>query len=285
MELPIHGRKKGVCDHLKKWKPLEGWTLGMVQTYFALLVFLFVMFFGIWHCRAYRMVTELACGKEDCHILRQEPGAEMPELDERIMRSTLTAMVATRLDHGEIKETKGLKRRELQKLDYSVAMRYRKTSGAPQFPHRTCVGWRQTGGCDGQTGERETAFDKGCTEEVEDGHSGYCECSSGGEHDAEEKVSPVTCDHEPFNCQDRCLGINHELVDVLLARFDLGRQGQRRAVDKVQRYINEDLPEVELNFSTSWTWLGMIVTLLSIIIMILICCLGEMTTDWHEHQW
>jgi hypothetical protein len=74
-------------------------------------------------------------------------------------------------------------------------------------------------------------------------------------------------------------------VDVLLARFDLGRQGQRRAVDKVQRYINEDLPEVELNFSTSWTWLGMIVTLLSIIIMILICCLGEMTTDWHEHQW
>jgi hypothetical protein len=27
------------------------------------------------------------------------------------------------------------------------------------------------------------------------------------------------------------------------------------------------------------------VTLLSIIIMILICCLGEMTTDWHEHQW
>ena len=63
-------------------------------------------------------------------------------------------------------------------------------------PTESCIGWRHTGGCN-PNGERETTQDRSCTESIEAGNSGFCECKKGRRFE-------VTCDHEAFVCEERC---------------------------------------------------------------------------------
>ena len=65
----------------------------------------------------------------------------------------------------------------------------------PMTPTETCIGWRHTGGCNPQ-GEREANQDKPCTETIEIGYSGFCECKKGRRFE-------VTCMHEAFVCEER----------------------------------------------------------------------------------
>eukprot|EP00939_MAST-03C_sp_MAST-3C-sp1_P002018 g2018.t1 len=60
-----------------------------------------------------------------------------------------------------------------------------------------CVAWRQTKNCD-PNGVREAANDKGCSQVVSPGNSGYCECKDGIH------ASPVKCEHRSFDCQTEC---------------------------------------------------------------------------------
>eukprot|EP01048_Picozoa_sp_COSAG05_P005953 COSAG05_NODE_368_length_10734_cov_4.853315_8_plen_198_part_00 len=73
--LPTSATSRGICYRLKRWKPLEGWTLGMVQTYFLSFVFVIVFMCGIWHCRAYRMRTDVGCDAAGCSITKTYGGA------------------------------------------------------------------------------------------------------------------------------------------------------------------------------------------------------------------
>eukprot|EP00401_Gymnodinium_catenatum_P027683 CAMPEP_0117623376 /NCGR_PEP_ID=MMETSP0784-20121206/88615_1 /TAXON_ID=39447 /ORGANISM="" /LENGTH=453 /DNA_ID=CAMNT_0005427325 /DNA_START=71 /DNA_END=1428 /DNA_ORIENTATION=+ len=61
-----------------------------------------------------------------------------------------------------------------------------------------CVSWRQTGSCSPH-GRRERAGDKPCSQLVETGSSGFCECAGGL------KVRMSDCDHRPFQCSTACL--------------------------------------------------------------------------------
>jgi hypothetical protein len=73
--LPTSATSRGICYRLKRWKPLEGWTLGMVQTYFLSFVFVVVFMCAIWHCRAYRMRTDVGCDAAGCSITKAYGGA------------------------------------------------------------------------------------------------------------------------------------------------------------------------------------------------------------------
>eukprot|EP00945_MAST-04E_sp_MAST-4E-sp1_P007759 g7759.t1 len=75
-----------------------------------------------------------------------------------------------------------------------------------------CIGWRQTGACDGKTGPREPAFDQPCNMMIENGASGYCECR---EVSGVERSDPIFstfpkrhmesgCQHEVFSCGAKC---------------------------------------------------------------------------------
>ena len=66
----------------------------------------------------------------------------------------------------------------------------------PMIPTDSCIGWRHTGECNPQ-GERESDRDLPCTETIEAGNSGFCECKKG-------RLFGVTCDHESFVCEERC---------------------------------------------------------------------------------
>eukprot|EP00931_Biecheleriopsis_adriatica_P027212 TRINITY_DN16397_c0_g1_i1.p1 TRINITY_DN16397_c0_g1~~TRINITY_DN16397_c0_g1_i1.p1 ORF type:complete len:483 (-),score=107.23 TRINITY_DN16397_c0_g1_i1:60-1508(-) len=65
----------------------------------------------------------------------------------------------------------------------------------------TCLGWRQTGGCNAD-GPREEDKDQPCTASISPTMSGYCEC--GGER----RVRKPGCANgewsEPFTCADEC---------------------------------------------------------------------------------
>jgi hypothetical protein len=60
-----------------------------------------------------------------------------------------------------------------------------------------CEGWRQTGGCSPH-GPREAGSDRGCSEEVPAGSSGYCECHDGT------RARESDCDHGIFTCGEAC---------------------------------------------------------------------------------
>jgi DnaJ-class molecular chaperone len=64
-----------------------------------------------------------------------------------------------------------------------------------------CIGWRQTGGCDPDS-RREEDGDKSCTANIMPGSSGYCQCENG------EQAGYVTCEHDPFTCQEACARTN-----------------------------------------------------------------------------
>ena len=62
-----------------------------------------------------------------------------------------------------------------------------------------CVAWRQTGNCD-PDGPREQQNDKSCTAIIDDGWSGYCECSDGV------KRMKKGCDAGGFaTCNEACI--------------------------------------------------------------------------------
>lgn len=65
---------------------------------------------------------------------------------------------------------------------------------------KKCVKWRQTGGCT-PTGNREPDGDRKCSQEIQPGASGYCECGASGKR---RKARLSTCDHRPFTCKDAC---------------------------------------------------------------------------------
>lgn len=62
-----------------------------------------------------------------------------------------------------------------------------------------CVAWRQTKNCD-PNGPREPENDKGCSQNIQNRNSGYCECKD------KVHAAPVTCEHErvSFTCADMC---------------------------------------------------------------------------------
>jgi hypothetical protein len=62
-----------------------------------------------------------------------------------------------------------------------------------------CVGWVQTKDCD-PNGEREPSKDLKCTDRVNYGNSGYCDCGAG------RSVMRVTCEHSAFTCTNACAG-------------------------------------------------------------------------------
>ena len=72
----------------------------------------------------------------------------------------------------------------------------RATELLPGPPNPSCLGFRQTAGCN-PLGPREAANDKECDEMVPPGVSGYCECRS-------VNTSKVTCNHLPFSCAEVC---------------------------------------------------------------------------------
>ena len=76
-----------------------------------------------------------------------------------------------------------------------------------------CISWRQTGGCDPVSGEREPENDVGCDGVVQSGWSGYCECSRPRPHSDGQPLDQIRirmalcdCDHRPLLCSVECTG-------------------------------------------------------------------------------
>eukprot|EP00658_Telonema_sp_P-2_P003170 TRINITY_DN11163_c0_g1_i1.p1 TRINITY_DN11163_c0_g1~~TRINITY_DN11163_c0_g1_i1.p1 ORF type:complete len:199 (+),score=52.86 TRINITY_DN11163_c0_g1_i1:119-715(+) len=80
---------------------------------------------------------------------------------------------------------------------HSLLAQLRRAESASLSEQRSCVGWRQTAGCN-PAGRREHGWDLGCSEMVLSGKSGYCECGGGV------KLQEVSCEHAPFRCQEVC---------------------------------------------------------------------------------
>lgn len=139
MMLPAHREQKRRCGCLAKWKPLEGWTLCMVYTYAVHILCVFIFMAGCLHCRAYRKYATVECGAagdgfDGCNIQKQY-GSTI-QLDINISRSSLVEMLAVRMVDGEPRETKGMKKRELNKLDYGAQLKYKYEVGTAKFPNR-----------------------------------------------------------------------------------------------------------------------------------------------------
>jgi len=64
-----------------------------------------------------------------------------------------------------------------------------------------CEAWHQTGNCDPDS-HREENGDKSCTETVQTGNSGYCQCANNV------RAGYVTCKHDAFTCQETCARTN-----------------------------------------------------------------------------
>jgi hypothetical protein len=127
-------RARRRCECLRKWKPLEGATLGMVYTYFVLFLTLVFMGVGIWHCRANRLSTEVSCTSDGCRVLKQI-GSSV-EMEQELPRSTIIAASAVRMEDGKVVETKGLKKRQIQRLNYGAVIKFRSEAGDASNPDR-----------------------------------------------------------------------------------------------------------------------------------------------------
>jgi hypothetical protein len=127
-------RSRRRCECLRKWKPLEGATLGMVYTYFVLFLTLVFMGVGIWHCRANRLSTEVSCTSSGCRVLKQI-GSSV-EMEQELPRSTIIAASAVRMEDGQVVETKGLKKRQIQRLNYGAVIKFRSEAGDASHPDR-----------------------------------------------------------------------------------------------------------------------------------------------------
>lgn len=72
------------------------------------------------------------------------------------------------------------------------------SAGAPSAPSAsTCLGWRQTGGCEGH-GPREARGDRDCSVVVQRDWSGFCSCGNGVQ------TAHTNCHHATFTCQEKC---------------------------------------------------------------------------------
>ena len=75
-----------------------------------------------------------------------------------------------------------------------------------------CVGWRQTGGCS-SSGPRESRLDRTCSAIIQNGWSGYCECTDG------RKVNEQGCSSGKYRtCNEACSGVKgnkHNIVYTL----------------------------------------------------------------------
>ena len=78
----------------------------------------------------------------------------------------------------------------------------------------------------------------------------------------------------------RCLS----QAELTLTDYDVGRREQRRATDKMQRYITDSrVPKSELSFSVNWTWTGALTMLAGIAALVVTCCVGELSNDEKDH--
>lgn len=72
---------------------------------------------------------------------------------------------------------------------------------APPAPEIQCKSWRQTQNCQG-TGVRESDKDRPCTDVIDGGASGFCECFNPSKKD--EELHPFDCGHKVLRCADIC---------------------------------------------------------------------------------
>ena len=60
-----------------------------------------------------------------------------------------------------------------------------------------CISWRQTNDCNAN-GKRQAQKDRSCSTKIQEGWSGYCECSGGI------RAGESSCQHEVFTCEAKC---------------------------------------------------------------------------------
>lgn len=280
MLLPTTSQRGGRCGCLAGWKPLEGWTLCMVYTYAVHILSVGIFLGGCLHCRAYRMYTTVECGTgafDGCNVQKQYGGSV--ELDINVSRSSLVEILGVRMLEGELRDTKGMKKREIGRLDYGAQLKYKEEVGMPQFPSRGCVSWRQTANCDPEGG-RESEFDRNCMDLVPGGASGYCEC------DGDDRAGKSKCDHGVFTCDEICRGATYDNQFLTLTTYDMGRREQKRGVDKVTKYINNrGVNTASISAGFGWTWGGFGIITLAIFVSIMACCVGEMWLDEKDHKY
>lgn len=65
-------------------------------------------------------------------------------------------------------------------------------------------------------------------------------------------MAEMNCDHGTFSCIDECKGIVHKQEEIVLTDYDMGRRDQRRAVDKLHRYVRILLGRVGAGAVVSW---------------------------------
>jgi len=70
--------------------------------------------------------------------------------------------------------------------------------GDPRRGGAGCTAWRKTLSCN-PSGPRDMEYDKSCTQVVNSGESGFCECGNFAQFAA------VDCNHRPFTCETMCL--------------------------------------------------------------------------------
>lgn len=289
--LPTSSAPKRRCGCLANWKPLQGWSLGMVYTWFMLILCFFIFLSGFWHCRAYRKYTTVECNMDisGCNVQMQY-GSTL-SMDRNITRTSLMACEAVRMTDGVVKDTKGMKKREIQRLDYGALLKYKEEVGARKYPARGCISWRQTGACDPNNGVREAEYDRPCNELIANGHSGYCECDGGDAHDSvtsplRAEGSSVSCEHAAFTCEDMCTGAVYEEQSLVLTEYDMGRRESKRSVDKVQKYINNrGVNTAKLEAGFGWTWTGVLIFCCAITAAVITCCVGELENERKDHRY
>jgi len=81
------------------------------------------------------------------------------------------------------------------------------TPSPPRDQRYSCLGWRQTHGCD-PDGLRDEHADRACSDMVPAGASGYCECA-GALDGRRRRVRLSGCDHAPFECESECARAAH----------------------------------------------------------------------------
>lgn len=109
----------------------------MVYTYAVHILSVGIFLGGCLHCRAYRMYTTVECGTgafDGCNVQKQYGGSV--ELDINVSRSSLVEILGVRMLEGELRDTKGMKKREIGRLDYGAQLKYKEEVGMPQFPSR-----------------------------------------------------------------------------------------------------------------------------------------------------
>jgi hypothetical protein len=88
-----------------------------------------------------------------------------------------------------------------------------KEIGEEEEENAKCVGWVQTKDCD-PNGERDPSKDLSCTDRINNGNPGYCNCGNG------RSVMRVTCEHSAFVCKNACAGRSSDGTSQTGSTFD-----------------------------------------------------------------